>query len=157
MHGLVDLEQLFDGNGLFEVGFNVSLQGGPLRLGNGIVRDVSSDVVEEYEEKLRYFGELFHCVVVWWKSMKRVRREAINEFCCEDGLAVLLNSVMASATPNVDLFNAYFRCTDLDRDGRISDAEIVSRHTPPWLMLKICKQHSASPKQDLCIYYIVPV
>ncbi|KAK7342736.1 hypothetical protein VNO80_25692 [Phaseolus coccineus] len=106
VHGLVDLERLFDGNGLFEIGFNVGLQGGPVRLGSGIMRDVSSDVVEE-------------------------RREAINELCCEDGLVVLLNSAMASAAPNVDIFDAYFLRTDLDRDGRISNAEIVLRRTPP--------------------------
>jgi epidermal growth factor receptor substrate 15 len=36
---------------------------------------------------------------------------------------------MASAqnqAPNVDLFDAYFRRADLDRDGRISGAEAVS-------------------------------
>ena len=36
---------------------------------------------------------------------------------------------MASAQnqqPNVDLFDAYFRRADLDRDGRISGAEAVS-------------------------------
>ncbi|KAK7367880.1 hypothetical protein VNO80_09900 [Phaseolus coccineus] len=106
VHGLIDLERLFDGNGLFEIGFNVDLQGGPVRLGSGIVRDVSSDVVEE-------------------------RREAINELCCEDGLVVLLNSAMASASPNVYLFYAYFLRIDLDCDGRISNAETVLRRTPP--------------------------
>ncbi|KAJ1415631.1 EH domain [Sesbania bispinosa] len=33
---------------------------------------------------------------------------------------------MASGAPNVDLFDAYFRRADLDRDGRISGAEAVS-------------------------------
>ncbi|CAL5190902.1 unnamed protein product [Lathyrus oleraceus] len=33
---------------------------------------------------------------------------------------------MASPAPNVDLFDAYFRRADLDRDGRISGAEAVS-------------------------------
>ncbi|WVZ04105.1 hypothetical protein V8G54_024911 [Vigna mungo] len=33
---------------------------------------------------------------------------------------------MASAALNVDLFDAYFRRADLDRDGRISGAEAVS-------------------------------
>ncbi|WVZ01855.1 hypothetical protein V8G54_022661 [Vigna mungo] len=41
-------------------------------------------------------------------------------------MAVLLNSAMASATPNVDLFDAYFRCADLDRDDHISGAEAIS-------------------------------
>lgn len=31
-----------------------------------------------------------------------------------------------SQTPNVDLFDAYFRRADLDRDGRISGAEAVA-------------------------------
>ncbi|KAK7377498.1 hypothetical protein VNO80_02923 [Phaseolus coccineus] len=57
MHGLVDLKRLFDGNGLFEIGFNVDLQGGPVRLGSGIVRDMLSDVVEEYEEGVSINGE----------------------------------------------------------------------------------------------------
>ena len=35
VHGLVNLERLFEGNGLFEVGFNVGLQGGPVELGSG--------------------------------------------------------------------------------------------------------------------------
>jgi len=35
VHGLENLERLFDGNGLFEVGFNVGLQGGPVRVGSG--------------------------------------------------------------------------------------------------------------------------
>lgn len=40
-----------------------------------------------------------------------------------------MNSAMASAqnpAPNVDLFDAYFRRADLDRDGRISGAEAVA-------------------------------
>jgi len=35
VHGLVNLERLFEGNGSFEVGFNVGLQRGPVRLGSG--------------------------------------------------------------------------------------------------------------------------
>lgn len=35
-------------------------------------------------------------------------------------------TAMASPAPNVDLFDAYFRRADLDRDGRISGAEAVS-------------------------------
>lgn len=31
-----------------------------------------------------------------------------------------------NAAPNVDLFDAYFRRADLDRDGRISGAEAVA-------------------------------
>lgn len=34
-HGLEDLEGFFEGNGLFEVGFNVGLQGGPVGVGSG--------------------------------------------------------------------------------------------------------------------------
>lgn len=35
-------------------------------------------------------------------------------------------AMSSSAPPNVDLFDAYFRRADLDRDGRISGAEAVS-------------------------------
>lgn len=58
---------------------------------------------------------------VIWKGKGELKKCGINW-----NQAVLLNSAMASAAPNVDLFDAYFRRADLDRDGRISGAEAVS-------------------------------
>jgi hypothetical protein len=55
---------------------------------------------------------------------------------------------MASPAPNVDLFDAYFRRADLDRDGRISGAEAVSFFQGSGLPKNVLAQvltHSLSP------------
>ena len=65
---------------------------------------------------------------------------------------------MASAqnqAPNVDLFDAYFRRADLDRDGKISGAEAVSFFQGSGLSKQVLAQVSLS--LSLSIYLFVYV
>ena len=61
---------------------------------------------------------------------------------------------MASAqnqAPNVDLFDAYFRRADLDRDGKISGAEAVSFFQGSGLSKQVLAQVSLSLSLSLSI------
>jgi len=49
-------------------------------------------------------------------------------------------SSSSSSAPNVDLFDAYFRRADLDRDGRISGVEAVSFFQGSGLPKKVLAQ-----------------
>lgn len=63
---------------------------------------------------------------------------------------------MASAqnpAPNVDLFDAYFRRADLDRDGRISGAEAVSFFQGSGLPKQVLAQVTSSL---LFVFFFLP-
>ena len=88
---------------------------------------------------------------VIWKGKGELKKCGINW-----NQAVLLNSAMASAAPNVDLFDAYFRRADLDRDGRISGAEAVSFFQGSGLPKHVLAQVSLSLySQSNSAYYLI--
>jgi epidermal growth factor receptor substrate 15 len=63
---------------------------------------------------------------------------------------------MASA-PNVDLFDAYFRRADLDRDGRISGAEAVGFFQGSGLHKQVLAQVTLSLSLSLSLSFSMSV